>query len=529
MLAWGVCAGGAVAAQWDLYLLGGQSNAVGWNTHQSALPAPLQAPQTDVLFFNGVDGSWGPLAPGSGNNANAFGPEITFGRTLADDNPGRQIAIVKHAVGATDLIQEWNPDDPGANEYDRLLDTLHSAVTALPAADTFSVKGMLWMQGEKDTSSAPTAAAYHTNLTNFISTVRTDLGVPDMPFVIGQLAFAVTSRTDHWPVVQNAQSRTAALDERASLVITTDLPLQGDNLHLTSAAQQTLGVRMADAIQGRLDPLQITNPSFETPARSDDAVNPAIVSGWIKSGGVIGTFNPGGGAYLDASALDANGGVVGAMEGTHALSMTGADASVEQTLSAAVRAGTTYKLTVAIGDRDAGGSPGFAGARIELLAGGQVLTDSGAITGLADGTFTDVSISYTAGAGDAGALGVRLVALDGAGGTSVDFDNVRLEGVSAVLAGDFNGDGAVDAADYTRWRDNLGAPSEEALHGAGSGGGGVDAADYTLWKSRFGTSGPAAPARGAGVPEPAAWLLGLLGAACSVRVARTRWTSAPHG
>jgi hypothetical protein len=67
------------------------------------------------------------------------------------------------------------------------------------------------------------------------------------------------------------------------------------------------------------------------------------------------------------------------------------------------------------------------------------------------------------------------------------------------MAGDFNNDGAVDAADYTVWRDHLGDV--------------FTAADYQTWRTFFGatTSGGGALA-GAPVPESATWalILGLV-------------------
>lgn len=57
-----------------------------------------------------------------------------------------------------------------------------------------------------------------------------------------------------------------------------------------------------------------------------------------------------------------------------------------------------------------------------------------------------------------------------------------------VLTGDYNGDGTVNIADYTVWRDNLGG-SESALANPGNGSGTVDAGDYTAWKDNFGASG----------------------------------------
>jgi len=81
-------------------------------------------------------------------------------------------------------------------------------------------------------------------------------------------------------------------------------------------------------------------------------------------------------------------------------------------------------------------------------------------------------------------------------------------GVSG-LPGDFNDDDKVDAADYTVWRDNLGAPTETALYGNGDGMNGVDAGDFTLWKSSFGDMAGAGGA--SAVPESTTALLLLLG------------------
>ena len=82
-----------------------------------------------------------------------------------------------------------------------------------------------------------------------------------------------------------------------------------------------------------------------------------------------------------------------------------------------------------------------------------------------------------------------------------------------ALPGDFNGDGLVDAADYTVWRDNLGAENESAINFNGDGIGGIDQNDYALWKTNFGTStnGGSGLAH-ANVPEPATGLTALLAA-----------------
>jgi hypothetical protein len=89
------------------------------------------------------------------------------------------------------------------------------------------------------------------------------------------------------------------------------------------------------------------------------------------------------------------------------------------------------------------------------------------------------------------------------------------------LLGDFNGDGAVDAADYTLWRDNEGAPNESAFATGSGNGGGIDASDYTLWRANFGNSAGALVGSGA-VPEPAALALATLACCGAMLLHRKR-------
>ncbi|MCO6046776.1 glycosyl hydrolase family 18 protein [Aeoliella sp. ICT_H6.2] len=70
----------------------------------------------------------------------------------------------------------------------------------------------------------------------------------------------------------------------------------------------------------------------------------------------------------------------------------------------------------------------------------------------------------------------------------------------SAAIGDFNGDGLVDLADYSVWRNSLGI-SGDYLPADADGNGTVDAGDYAVWKLNFGTSA-AAVAQATGVPEP---------------------------
>jgi hypothetical protein len=80
------------------------------------------------------------------------------------------------------------------------------------------------------------------------------------------------------------------------------------------------------------------------------------------------------------------------------------------------------------------------------------------------------------------------------------FDRGAFEWNPAATAGDYNADGAVNAADFTRWRDRLGAyvtlPNDTTS-------GSVTTADFAVWHANFSGS----PVSGASIPEPQALAL----------------------
>ncbi|MEX2169159.1 MAG: PEP-CTERM sorting domain-containing protein [Pirellulales bacterium] len=92
---------------------------------------------------------------------------------------------------------------------------------------------------------------------------------------------------------------------------------------------------------------------------------------------------------------------------------------------------------------------------------------------------------------------ITLATLDPAVSGSA-FQGVALSAAAASgLAGDYNGDGTVNAADYTVWRDGGSPDSSQA--------------GYNLWKANFGN--PPGAGNSSAVPEPASAMLLLLGLA----------------
>jgi formylglycine-generating enzyme required for sulfatase activity len=72
---------------------------------------------------------------------------------------------------------------------------------------------------------------------------------------------------------------------------------------------------------------------------------------------------------------------------------------------------------------------------------------------------------------------------------------------ASSLIGDYNGDGVVDAADYTVWRDHLGQ-SFVLQNRDSANTGPISMADYTSWETNFGNHAGSGSMGNAAVPEP---------------------------
>ena len=233
-----------------VYLLGGQSNMVGSSTPTKDLPRELQIPQEDVEFYHSAgpgplkEDAWVLLQPGSTVD---FGPEVTFGRTMADLFPEERIVLIKYAAGNTNLAVDWNPNT--GPQYRRFKETVTAGLEALTdRGDEYEIAGMVWMQGESDSGFAHMAPRYRANLTSFITRVRRDFEAPDMPFVIGRIYLGVGS-FPHEAKVRAAQVAVGNRDKHAAWVNLDGLPQQPVGVEFNGPGTIEMGKRFAKAMQ----------------------------------------------------------------------------------------------------------------------------------------------------------------------------------------------------------------------------------------------------------------------------------------
>jgi iduronate 2-sulfatase len=252
-------AAAARADHFEVFVVAGQSNCDG-RGQAADLLGPLAKwakPQDDVLIAYSCSKLRGPalasdgfqplrpgwsVAPGKNRPtklpSGTFGPEVSFGRGMAEHLIGKKVALIKFAEGGTSLAKDWNPDVKD-RLYPAFLDFTKKSLKELTdKGHTYAVRGMIWHQGESD--AGLTADEYQKLLTAFVARVRTDLGTPDLPFGVGEV-FDNGKRDS----VRAAQKATAGKVKGVFFVPSDGLRTSDMGTHFDAASQIELGERFA--------------------------------------------------------------------------------------------------------------------------------------------------------------------------------------------------------------------------------------------------------------------------------------------
>ncbi|TWU56424.1 Mycothiol S-conjugate amidase [Rubripirellula tenax] len=282
----------------DLYIVAGQSNAVGADSDPATLESDVN--DSDVLFWwkcgdppaDDHDSSSGdawltlmpqhlgdPITPKNhktrqyGNfmfTAGGFGPEIGLARQLMSDHGDRPhrfpaIAVLKVAFSGTSVENDWSPaqaEQPG-NCLGALIEQFGRAKQeAEKLGLTLRPRAMLWIQGESD--SAPDRAAnYVARLTATIQAIRTTVDQPDLAVRLAVNTKFGPENPEAMEAIVAAQKTVANQIGHCQYVDTSSATI-ANNAHYDSAGSLLVGEMMADSLR------ELSQPSV-----ASESTNPA--------------------------------------------------------------------------------------------------------------------------------------------------------------------------------------------------------------------------------------------------------------
>lgn len=197
----------SVASKGDIlvYLVGGQSNAVG-NGYISDLNRSEQlAEYKDVLYYAGGEDInenvrnkllyVTTVNGGQSRFTYSFGMELGMAKRFTQEfeDAGTKCAIIKYAKDGSNILKDndkrdWNLyDNQGTGaHYSNFIDTVNAGLSALRAEGYNPViKGFAWLQGESN----HTLSSYRLYLEKIRDQARIDLNAPNMFFVMGEIAY----------------------------------------------------------------------------------------------------------------------------------------------------------------------------------------------------------------------------------------------------------------------------------------------------------------------------------------------------
>jgi sialate O-acetylesterase len=152
---------------------------------------------------------------------------------------GVPVGLIPCADGGSSM-DEWSPAlkaQGGASLYGATLRRFQLAGS--------HVKGILWYQGESD-SSPKSQPAYKQKFQEMIQAFRADFNQPDLPFYYVQIGRHVdTNNIEPWHKVQDDERTLESALPRVGMVASIDSDLD-DGIHASTQAQKRIGARLAN-------------------------------------------------------------------------------------------------------------------------------------------------------------------------------------------------------------------------------------------------------------------------------------------
>lgn len=172
-----------------------------------------------------------------------IGLAASFAAAWHLSNETGKIGLIPCADGGTSLA-DW--DVNGALFQ-------HAVSQAKLAQKTSSLQGILWHQGEND-SQPDNARYYGEKFAVIIKTLREELGVPDIPLLIGGLGDFLTEGVygayfASYTEVNQALKKYAENNPNCYFVTASGLTANPDKIHIDASSQRIFGVRYFESFQ----------------------------------------------------------------------------------------------------------------------------------------------------------------------------------------------------------------------------------------------------------------------------------------
>ena len=245
----------------DLFIVMGQSNADGKAQFVnldsqtgrsleglSRTGTQIHLSTIDQTSREYIEGAWEQYNPGVNASAasDRFGPELGFSDSIkaivdagGDATYSKPVSILKFAKGSTSLGGNWA--SPNGDCYTAMIEDIPNAKFDLGQVNyKFNIRGMVWYQGESDSSDQTYASNYESNLTSFISDVRSRFNKPSLPVVLCKIGYTSGNEPTYYTQVRDALQAVSDSDSNISIIDTMSYDRR-DSVHLNAKGMYELG------------------------------------------------------------------------------------------------------------------------------------------------------------------------------------------------------------------------------------------------------------------------------------------------
>ena len=271
----------------DVWLLGGQSNMEGWAPYREIDRIYDKTPNPKIRAFY-LDDHWDAavtqlhqqwtnadlglaekkmatlgltLAERDTLTLNdcGIGPGLFIGRYLLE-HTGIPQGLILCAFGGT-CMDDWMPENTTpASQYQSMLRRFKACGS--------NVRGMFWYQGESDIEWIA-GEKFTGKVEHFLSTMRTDFGLPQMPFVQAQIAYCrgfshmQLDTIAAWMKIRRQQAQMPEYMPYFSTISTANTYLH-DMIHIDTPSQEAVGKAMAMEMLAQLGEPDMANPKLKS-------------------------------------------------------------------------------------------------------------------------------------------------------------------------------------------------------------------------------------------------------------------------